>query len=58
MLFGHIGLKPAPLLVGIGQFAKPVGEFDTAGIDFEPVGEARIACAQRGERCFGAGIFV
>ena len=42
LLLVHVGGETAALLGGVGQFAKPVGEFDAAGIDLKPFGDARI----------------
>ena len=42
LLFVHRRVEAAALLGGVGQFAKAVGEFDAAGIDLEPFGDARI----------------
>ena len=42
LLLVHRLRETAALFGRIGQFAKPVGEFDAAGIDLKPFGDARI----------------
>src|SRR5215510_2575121 len=39
----HLREQPSPLLVGISQFTKAVGEFDAAEKNLEALGHARIA---------------
>ena len=53
MLFQrHVLLEAAALLVGVGQFAEGVGEFDAAGVELEALarpegrrGESRASAA-------------
>ena len=42
LLLSHRLREPQPLLAGVGQFAKTVGELNSAGIDLEPFGDARV----------------
>ncbi len=41
-LLGHVGLKPAALLGGVGQLVEGVGELDAAGVELEALGDARV----------------
>ena len=45
LLLGHLGLEAAALFGGVGQLAEGVGQLDAAGIELEPLGDARIAAA-------------
>lgn len=42
LLLGHRLHEAPALLIGVGQFAKPVGELDAAGIDLETLGHTWI----------------
>ena len=49
LLLVHLDLEAAALLGRVGQLAEGVGELDPAGIELEPLGDARIAGLGSGE---------
>ena len=53
VLFRHCVGKPGPLLRGIGQFGKGIGEFDAAGVELEALSDlvaSQFRTRQCGER--------
>ncbi len=58
LLLRHVGCESAPLLDGIGQLMKRVGEFDPATIEFESFRRAWIAGTCPRERRFAGRIGV
>jgi hypothetical protein len=57
-LLVHLGREPASLLARIGQFAKGVGEFHTAQIELEPLGDPGIVRRRTRQGGFGRRVFV
>ena len=43
LLFIHLGLEAPPLLGGVRQLAEGIGQFHAAGVELEPIGDARVA---------------
>ena len=54
-LLVHLGLEAAALLGRVGQLAEGVGELDPAGIELEPLGDARVAGGRPRERRLATG---
>src|SRR5215471_20383976 len=57
-LLGHLGLETPALLLGIGQFAKPIRELHAAEIKFETFSHTRVMARGASERRERSGIFV
>ena len=57
LFHSHLRLEATALFGGVREFAKAVGEFDSAGVELEAFSEAKIVVQRAREGGFFGGVF-